>query len=108
MRHNSYKIFSCIHTAKKPYISLGLFCSIFLVFNALYIYGINESAVHTLTIEKTKKQIHETKDQLRALEVERSHMTIGISLEEQAQQQNLFAARSLFFVSRDSSVAQGN
>ena len=93
---------------QKPYITASLLCSGFLMCGAVYIYGVNESAIHTLAIEKTKKQIQETEEQMHVLEVERAHMTVGISLEKQAESQGLFATDAIHFVSRDSAVAQKN
>ena len=95
-------------TTKKHYLALGLLCGGFLTFATLYIYGVNESAVHTLAIEKNKKLMREREEQLRVLEVERSHMAVGILLEKQAEEQHLSAARAILFVSRDSAVAQRN
>ncbi len=95
-------------TTKKSYIAIGILCGGFLTCASLYIYGVNESTVHTLAIEKTKKLVRETEEQLHILEIEQSRMTVGASLEQQAEQQNLIAARALFFVSRDAAVAQLN
>ena len=95
-------------TTKKTYIATGMLCGGFLVCASLYIYVVNESAVQTLAIEKTKKLVRETEEQLHILEIEQSRMTVGASLEQQAEQQNLVAARAIFFVSRGAAVAQLN
>jgi len=91
----------------KAYIWAGVLCAGFLAAGALYIYGVNAAAVHTLAIEEGRKRITRAQEEVRMLEVERAHMTVGSWLEQRAQEQNLYAAGPVHFVPRqDASVAR--
>ena len=89
------------------YLAASVLCAGFLAAGALYIYGVNAVAVHTLGIEEGRKRITRAQEEVRMLEVERAHMTVGSWLEQRAGEQNLYAAGKVHFVSRtDTSVAR--
>lgn len=82
---------------------LYAFC--FVMLGALYIYGVNEAAVHTFGKEADKKRLSALEEELYALETERAHLAVGSWLEGRARQYELEAGGTTHFLSRDSSVA---
>lgn len=86
-------------------VLVGLLSLCFLVFAALYIYGINAVTVHTFSIKSGEQHILQLKEEVRSLEVERAHLVVGSWLEQKAQELNLLTMGPVYFVARDSAVA---
>lgn len=86
-------------------VLMGLLSLCFLVFAALYIYGINAVTVHTFGIESGEQRILQLKEEVRSLEVERAHLVVGSWLEQKARELNLLTKGPVYFIARDSTVA---
>lgn len=78
----------------------------FVVLGALYIYGVNETAVNIFGKEAGKKHLLALEEELRALETARAHLAVGSWLEKRARQYELVAGGAAHFLSRDNSVAR--
>ncbi|OGZ45045.1 MAG: hypothetical protein A3J54_03310 [Candidatus Ryanbacteria bacterium RIFCSPHIGHO2_02_FULL_45_13b] len=85
-------------------IALCVVC--FVVFGALYIYGINKTAVHTFGILADNKRLVDVEAELRALETERAHLAVGPWLEARAWQYELGMGGKVHVLSRDTFVAR--
>lgn len=81
-------------------------CFSFVAESALYIYGINEAAVHTIGVEAGIRNMTLAEEDLHILEVERAHLAVGSWLEEHARQYNLSAAGAVYFLLSDTAVAR--
>lgn len=92
-------------TLRLPLLA-GLFSAGFLLFSALYIYGINEAALHAFGKEMGEKQLAVLENELRILETERAHLAVGSWLEMRAHYRGLVTAGPVHFVSNDTSVAR--
>lgn len=94
------------HSTISSYAVIAVFSASVVLFGALYIYGVNEAAVHTIGREEAMGRIVRLEEDLRTLEVERAHLAVGSWLEERARQYNLFAAGAVHFLSLDTTVAR--
>jgi hypothetical protein len=86
--------------------AICVFAVCFIVFSALYIYGINNVAMHTLGIEEGTHRLLQMEEELRILEVEKSHLTIGTWLTREAESYNLYASGPVYFLTRENAVAR--
>ncbi|OGZ56914.1 MAG: hypothetical protein A3H64_03380 [Candidatus Ryanbacteria bacterium RIFCSPLOWO2_02_FULL_45_11c] len=91
---------------KRGYIIMPVFMFCFMMLGAFYIYGINETAVHTFGKKADNKRLAQVEEELRALETERAHLAVGSWLEERARQYELVIGGRAHVVSRDTSVAR--
>ncbi len=80
------------------------FC--FVALGALYIYGINKTAVRAFGKSVDNKRITEMEEEVRALETERAHLAIGSWLETRAQRYELVAAGKVHVLSRDVAIVR--
>lgn len=93
-------------TDKKVYTIMTLFVFCFIVLGALYIYGINKTAVHTFGKSSDNKRLENVEEELRVLETDRAHLAVGSWLEARARRYDLVTGGSVRALSRDTSVAQ--
>jgi hypothetical protein len=105
---NKIHTFTGILSITSWYVGLSFLCLSSIIFGAIYIYGINEVAVSTLGIEEGEKRTTRMREEIRALEIERAHLTVGSWLEEEAEKFNLFAAGPVHFLSKDSAVVRAD
>jgi hypothetical protein len=81
-----------------------MLCGGFLLCGAIYIYGLNMIAIHSLSIEELEKHVVYIEEQTRTLEVARARVLVGASLEKEAEARNLYTAGSIYYISRGSAV----
>jgi|SRR3989344_5313679 len=90
----------------KSYLLAVIFPVCFVVLGALYIYGINETAVHAFARSGDKKHLADIEEELQVLETERAHLAVGSWLEARARQYDLVAEGNVYALSRDMAVAR--
>lgn len=91
---------------KYNYLIMPIFAFCFVVLGALYIYGINKTAVHTYGKSADNKHLVDVEEEVWALETERTHLAVGSWLEARAKHYQLVAGGNVHVLSRDTSVAR--
>ena len=99
MTHKTY-------TSRTSYVCTGMILLGFVLLGALYIYGINEAAVHTFGKDIDSKRLAALEEELHILETDRVHLAVGSWLEDRAHQYALQSGGEVHFLTRDTSVAR--
>ncbi|TSC68692.1 MAG: hypothetical protein G01um101466_350 [Parcubacteria group bacterium Gr01-1014_66] len=95
-----------MHASTRTLLILSTVCLV--VLGAFYIYGVNETAVHTFGKEADLKHLLILREEVRTLETERAHLAVGLWLEERARRAELVSGGTVHFLSRDTSVARAD
>lgn len=88
-----------------PVFSTGIFI-VTLIFLSLYIYFVNQSIVNALAIQRFERESVAAEEEIRNSESKLATLAVGTNLKEQAAHLGLEDRGPIYFVARDSFVAQ--